>query len=226
MKNAANHVTNIALELGGKNPNIIFDDADFEVAVDQALNGGYFHAGQVCSAGSRILVHNDIKADFEKALIDRVGKIKLGNGFDDDTEMGPVISTEHRNKIEGYMEIAKEEGATIAIGGKRPEREDLQAGLFFEPTVITDCDTSMRIVQEEVFGPVVTIEGFDSEEEAIKLANDSIYGLAGAVFTKDIGKAQRVANKLKLGTVWINDFHPYFAQAPWGGYKQSGIDVN
>ena len=135
--------------------------------------------------------------------------------------MGPVISTEHRNKIEGYMEIAKE-GATIAIGGKRPER-DLQAGLFFEPTVITDCDTSMRIVQEEVFGPVVTIEGFDSEEEAIKLANDSIYGLAGAVFTKDIGKAQRVANKLKLGTVWINDFHPYFAQAPWGGYKQSGI---
>lgn len=107
MKNAANHVTNIALELGGKNPNIIFDDADFEVAVDQALNGGYFHAGQVCSAGSRILVHNDIKADFEKALIDRVGKIKLGNGFDDDTEMGPVISTEHRNKIEGYMEIAK-----------------------------------------------------------------------------------------------------------------------
>ena len=223
MKNAANHVTNIALELGGKNPNIIFDDADFEVAVDQALNGGYFHIGQVCSAGSRILVHNDIKADFEKALIDRVGKIKLGNGFDDDTEMGPVISTEHRNKIEGYMEIAKEEGATIAIGGKRPEREDLQAGLFFEPTVITDCDTSMRIVQEEVFGPVVTIEGFDSEEEAIKLANDSIYGLAGAVFTKDIGKAQRVANKLKLGTVWINDFHPYFAQAPWGGYKQSGI---
>ena len=133
-----------------------------------------------------------------------------------------MISTEHRNKIEGYMEIAKEEGATIAIGGKRPEREDLQAGLFFEPTVITDCDTSMRIVQEEVF-EVVTIEGFDSEEEAIKLANDSIYGLAGAVFTKDIGKAQRVANKLKLGTVWINDFHPYFAQAPWGGYKQSGI---
>ena len=137
--------------------------------------------------------------------------------------MGPVISTEHRNKIEGYMEIAKKKALQSRCGGKRPEREDLQAGLFFEPTVITDCDTSMRIVQEEVFGPVVTIEGFDSEEEAIKLANDSIYGLAGAVFTKDIGKAQRVANKLKLGTVWINDFHPYFAQAPWGGYKQSGI---
>ena len=109
----------------------------------------------------------------------------------------------------------RKDGATIAIGGKRPEREDLQAGLFFEPTVITDCDTSMRIVQEEVFGPVVTVEGFADEEEAIRLANDSIYGLAGAIFTKDIGKAQRVANKLKLGTVWINDFHPYFAQAPW-----------
>ena len=223
MKQAADHVTNVALELGGKNPNIIFDDADFELAVDQALNGGYFHAGQVCSAGSRILVHNDIKEDFEKALIDRVSKIKLGNGFDDDTEMGPVISQEHRDKIEKYMEVAKEEGATIAIGGKRPEREDLQAGLFFEPTVITNCDTSMRIVQEEVFGPVVTVEGFSDEAEAIRLANDSIYGLAGAVFSKDIGKAQRVANKLKLGTVWINDFHPYFAQAPWGGYKQSGI---
>ena len=223
MKNAANHVTNIALELGGKNPNIIFDDADFELAVDQALNGGYFHAGQVCSAGSRILVHNDIKDKFEKALIERVGKIKLGNGFDSDTEMGPVISPEHRDKIEKYMKVAKDDGATIAIGGKRPDDEDLKEGLFFEPTVITNCDTHMRIVQEEVFGPVVTVEGFDNEEEAIALANDSIYGLAGAVFSKDIGKAQRVANKLKLGTVWINDFHPYFAQAPWGGYKQSGI---
>lgn len=223
MKNAANHVTNIALELGGKNPNIIFDDADFELAVDQALNGGYFHAGQVCSAGSRILVHNDIKDKFEKALIERVGKIKLGNGFDSDTEMGPVISPEHRNKIEKYMKVAKDDGATIAIGGKRPDDEDLKDGLFFEPTVITNCNTHMKIVQEEVFGPVVTVEGFDNEEEAIALANDSIYGLAGAVFSKDIGKAQRVANKLKLGTVWINDFHPYFAQAPWGGYKQSGI---
>ena len=117
MKNAANHVTNIALELGGKNPNIIFDDADFELAVDQALNGGYFHAGQVCSAGSKILVHNDIKDKFEKALIERVGKIKLGNGFDSDTEMGPVISPEHRDKIEKYMKVAKDDGATIAIGG-------------------------------------------------------------------------------------------------------------
>ncbi|GGI43395.1 betaine-aldehyde dehydrogenase [Mammaliicoccus stepanovicii] len=223
MKQAADNVTNVALELGGKNPNVIFDDADLELAVDQALNGGYFHAGQVCSAGSRIIVHNNIKEEFEKALIDRVKKIKLGNGFDETTEMGPLISAEHRNKVEGYMAIAKEDGATIAIGGKRPEREDLQSGFFFEPTVITNCDTSMRIVQEEVFGPVVTVEGFDTEEEAILLANDSIYGLAGGIFSKDIGKAQRVAKQLRMGTVWINDFHPYFAQAPWGGYKQSGI---
>ena len=136
--------------------------------------------------------------------------------------MGPVISTEHRNKIEGYMEIAKKKALQSRSAVNVQNEKIYKSGLFFEPTVITDCDTSMRIVQEEVFGPVVTIEGFDSEEEAIKLANDSIYGL-GAVFTKDIGKAQRVANKLKLGTVWINDFHPYFAQAPWGGYKQSGI---
>src|SRR5699024_7280543 len=136
----------------------------------------YFHAGQVCSAGSRIIVHNNIKDKFEAALIERVKNIKLGNGFDETTEMGPVISAEHRTKIENYMEIAKDENATIAIGGKRPEREDLQDGFFFGPTVITNCDTSMRIVQEEVFGPVVTIEGFDTESEAIQLANDSIYG--------------------------------------------------
>lgn len=187
------------------------------------MNGGYFHAGQVCSAGSRIIVQNSIKDKFEKALIDRVEKIRLGNGFDETTEMGPVISAEHLAKIEGYMDVAKEEGATIATGGKRPEREDLKDGFFFEPTVITDCDTSMRIVQEEVFGPVVTVEGFEDEADAVRLANDSIYGLAGAVFSKDIGKAQRVASRIRMGTVWINDFHPYFAQAPWGGYKQSGI---
>ncbi|AQM41099.1 MULTISPECIES: betaine-aldehyde dehydrogenase [Staphylococcus] len=223
MKQAADHVTNVALELGGKNPNIIFEDADFELAVDQALNGGFFHAGQVCSAGARIIVDNKIKKQFEQALIERIKNIKLGDGFNPETEMGPVISAEHREKIEKYIEIAKSENATIAIGGKRPEREDLQDGLFFEPTVITDCDTSMRIVQEEVFGPVVTIEGFDTEAQAITLANDSIYGLAGGVFTNDVGKAERVVNQLRMGTVWINDFHPYFAQAPWGGYKQSGI---
>ncbi|MGV3244859.1 betaine-aldehyde dehydrogenase [Staphylococcus sp. 11261D007BR] len=223
MKQAADHVTNIALELGGKNPNVIFADADFDLAVDQALNGGFFHAGQVCSAGSRIIVHNDIKADFEKALVERIKNIKMGNGFEETTELGPLISESHLNKVEGYMDVAKEDGATIAIGGKRPDRDDLKDGFFFEPTVITDCDTSMRIVQEEVFGPVVTVEGFDTEEEAIRLANDSIYGLAGGIFTQDIGKANRVASKLRMGTVWINDFHPYFAQAPWGGYKQSGI---
>ncbi|MCS5431090.1 aldehyde dehydrogenase family protein, partial [Staphylococcus aureus] len=163
------------------------------------------------------------KKQFEQALIERIKNIKLGDGFNPETEMGPVISAEHREKIEKYIEIAKSENATIAIGGKRPEREDLQDGLFFEPTVITDCDTSMRIVQEEVFGPVVTIEGFDTEAQAITLANDSIYGLAGGVFTNDVGKAERVVNQLRMGTVWINDFHPYFAQAPWGGYKQSGI---
>ena len=158
-----------------------------------------------------------------KKLLSIVSKIKLGNGFDQDTEMGPVISTAHRDKIEGYMEVAKKMEQQLQLVVNALNVKTYKPDYSFEPTVITDCDTSMRIVQEEVFGPVVTVEGFADEEEAIRLANDSIYGLAGAIFTKDIGKAQRVANKLKLGTVWINDFHPYFAQAPWGGYKQSGI---
>ncbi len=140
-------------------------------------------------------------------------KIKLGNGFDADTEMGPVISTYILYKIESYMDVAKHR-RTIAVGGKRPDRDDLKDGLFFQPTVITNCDTSMRIVQEEVFGPVVTVEGFETEQEAIQLANDSIYGLAGAVFSKDIGKAQRVANKLKLWP-YQRFSSGYFAQAPW-----------
>src|SRR5699024_1847778 len=142
MKQAADHVTNVALELGGKNPNVIFEDADFELAVDQALNGGFFHAGQVCSAGARIIVHNDIKNQFESALIERIKNIKLGHGVNPETEMGPVISAEHRKKIEIYMEVANSENATIAIGCKRPEHEDLKAGFYFEPTVITDGDTS------------------------------------------------------------------------------------
>lgn len=220
---ASGNVKKVALELGGKNPNIVFADADFDTSVDQALNAVYFHAGQVCSAGARLLVEDSLHDRFVDALIERVKRIKLGNGFDEDTQSGPLISAEHRAKVEKYVGIGKEEGANLVIGGTRPGDPTLQQGFFYLPTIFTDCTANMRIVQEEVFGPVLTVERFKDEEEAIALANGTVYGLAGAVWTTDGDKAERVAAELRMGTVWINDFHPYFAQAPWGGYKQSGI---
>ncbi len=223
MQAASGNVKKIALELGGKNPNIVFQDADLETAADQALNAVFFHAGQVCSAGSRLLVDEAIHDEFLAELINRTKRIKLGNGFHEDTESGPLISAEHRAKVEKYVEIGIEEGAKLETGGKRPDDPALQNGFFYEPTIFANCKSDMRIVQEEIFGPVLTVESFSSEEEVIRLANDTIYGLAGAVWSKDIEKCERVAQKLRMGTVWINDFHPYFAQAPWGGYKQSGF---
>ncbi|MCX2736525.1 betaine-aldehyde dehydrogenase [Bacillus velezensis] len=223
MQAASGNVKKIALELGGKNPNIVFQDADLETAADQALNAVFFHAGQVCSAGSRLLVDEAIHDEFLAELIKRTKRIKLGNGFHEDTESGPLISAEHRAKVEKYVEIGIEEGAKLETGGKRPDDPALQNGFFYEPTIFSNCKSDMRIVQEEIFGPVLTVESFSSEEEVIRLANDTIYGLAGAVWSKDIEKCERVAAKLRMGTVWINDFHPYFAQAPWGGYKQSGF---
>ncbi|MCG8396915.1 betaine-aldehyde dehydrogenase [Bacillus atrophaeus] len=223
MRAASGNVKKIALELGGKNPNIVFKDADLETAVDQALNAVFFHAGQVCSAGSRLLVDEAIHDQFLEEIVKRTKRIKLGNGFHEDTESGPLISAEHRAKVEKYVEIGIEEGAKLETGGKRPEDSALQNGFFYEPTIFSNCKSGMRIVQEEVFGPVLTVETFSSEDEVIALANDTIYGLAGAVWSKDIEKCERVADRLRMGTVWINDFHPYFAQAPWGGYKQSGF---
>lgn len=223
MQAASTNMKNIALELGGKNPNIVFADADFETAVDQAMNAVFFHAGQVCSAGTRLIVEESIHDAFVKKLVEGVRKIKLGNGFDETTQMGPLISAEHLNKVTRYVEIGRKEGATVAVGGERPDDPELNDGFFYLPTVLTDCTTDMHVVQAEGFGPVITVETFSSEAEAVKLANDSIYGLSGGVFTNDIAKAERCARKMRMGTVWINEVNFYFPQAPWGGYKQSGI---
>ncbi|HLQ73387.1 MAG TPA: betaine-aldehyde dehydrogenase [Bacillota bacterium] len=223
MQAATSNVKHVALELGGKNPNIIFADADLDIAVDGALNGVFFHAGQVCSAGTRLIVEESIHDAFVEMLIKRVKNIRLGNGFDEDTEMGPLISEEHLNKVIHYVEKGKEEGAKLLVGGSQPEEATLQDGFFYLPTVFTDCQSDMYIVQEEGFGPVMTIETFTTEEEAITLANDSRYGLSGGVQTNDLHKAERCVNQMRMGTVWVNEYNVYFPEAPWGGYKQSGF---
>ncbi|GAA0594643.1 betaine-aldehyde dehydrogenase [Virgibacillus siamensis] len=223
MQAASGNVKKLALELGGKNPNIIFADADFDTAVDQAMNAVFFHAGQICSAGTRLIVDERIHDDFVASLVERVKKIKLGNGFDDTTQMGPLISKEHLNKVVDYVENGKREGAEVAVGGECPDAPELKDGFFYLPTVLTNCTTDMSVVQDEGFGPVITVEKFSSEEEAVKLANDSIYGLSGGIWTQDTAKAERCVAKMRMGTVWINDVNLYFPHAPWGGFKQSGI---
>ncbi|MGW5211636.1 aldehyde dehydrogenase family protein [Streptomyces sp. NPDC004051] len=223
MAAAAEGPKTVALELGGKNPNIVFEDADFAAAVDYALDAAFLHAGQVCSAGSRLLVQDSLYDRFVDSLARRARSIRLGNGMEEGTESGPLSSAEHRDKVERHIAAAREEGARLVTGGTRPDDPALSRGFFLLPTVFADCDKSMSIVQEEVFGPVVTVERFHTEDEAVELANDTRYGLAGGVWTSDASRAQRVAQRLRHGTVWINDFHPYVPQAEWGGFGRSGV---
>jgi len=216
-------VKRVALELGGKSPNIIFADADFETAVDNALTAAFAHSGQVCSAGCRAIVQDEIHDAFVEEVGRRADRIRLGAGTDESTEAGALISADHRAKVEGYVASAIEEGARLVAGGRRPTEPELANGFFYRPTVFADVHREMRIIREEVFGPVLTIERFSTEEEAIALGNDTTYGLAGAVWTADASRAQRVAARLRHGTVWINDYNTYLPQAERGGFKQSGI---
>ena len=223
MRAATGNVKRVALELGGKNPNIVFADADLDTAIDYALLAVFLHAGQVCSAGARLLVERPVADRVVAELVERTRRIRLGRGTDPETEMGPLISAAHRAKVEGYVDEAVAEGAQVAVGGRRPADPGLADGFFYEPTILLGCRPDQRIIQEEVFGPVLTVEVFDTEDEALALANGTSYGLAGAVWTRDVARAERATRALRLGTVWVNDYHPYYPQAPWGGFKQSGI---
>ena len=210
MKAAAGNIKKISLELGGKSPNIVFADADFETAVDYALFGIFANQGQVCSAGSRLLLEDSIYDRFVERLVERAKKIRVGRGDDPATEMGPLVSQAHLEKVLRYIELGKEEGATLLCGGNRITENGLDKGYFVEPTIFTDTTPSMRIVQDEIFGPVLAIQRFSDEEEAIRLANDTVYGLAGGVFTQDGAKAMRVIRKLRAGITWINCYHPTY----------------
>ncbi|GAA1200801.1 aldehyde dehydrogenase family protein [Pseudonocardia alaniniphila] len=215
-------VKRVAVELGGKNPNIVFADTDFETALDYAITAVFLHSGQVCSAGARLIVQDEMHDDLVAEIGRRAERIRLGNGLDEGSEVGPLVSAAHRAKIEDYVASAQAEGARLVAGGCRPEEPELQKGFFYRPTVFADVHREMRVVREETFGPILTVERFSSEEEAIVLGNDTDFGLAGAVWTADMGRAERVAGALRHGTVWINDYHPYIPGAEWGGFKRSG----
>jgi betaine-aldehyde dehydrogenase len=220
MKSAADTLKRVTLELGGKSPNIFFADADFEAAIDGALFGVFINQGEVCSAGSRVLVERSIYPKFVEAMTEKARSIKLGAPLDRDTKMGPLVSREQYDRVSEYQQIGKSE-AKIAIGGGKSSA--FSRGYYVEPTIFYDVDNSARIAREEIFGPVAAVIPFDNEADALRIANDTPFGLAAAVWSRDIYRALRMVKAIRAGIVWVNHMQPTYVEAPWGGYKQSGF---
>jgi aldehyde dehydrogenase (NAD+) len=223
MRMASDTVKKVTLELGGKSANIILDDVDMKLAVDGACVGTFLHQGQICESGTRVLVHSKIYDEFVDKMKKRAEALRVGYQMDIASHMGPVVSKEQLATVEHYVQLGKEEGAEVITGAKRVEVKGMEGGYYYAPTVFANVDNKMRIAQEEIFGPVVCIIKYDDDDEAVAIANDSIYGLAGGVFSNNIARAERLARRIRTGTMWINNYHIFAEYCPFGGYKQSGV---
>jgi acyl-CoA reductase-like NAD-dependent aldehyde dehydrogenase len=222
MREAAGSLKRVSLELGGKSPNVVFADADMEAALRGAMTGIFYNKGEVCAAGSRLLVEQRIHDEFVGKLVDRVKGLKVGDPMDKSTRMGPVVSAQQLQTVLGYVEAGRREGATLAAGGERVRVGDGR-GYFVQPTVFTGVSNGMRIAREEIFGPVLSVIPFKDADDAIAQGNETFYGLAAAVWTRDVGKALRAARALRAGTVWVNAYNLFDAALPFGGFKESGF---
>ncbi len=223
MQAAASNLKKLTLECGGKSANIVLDDADLEMAVDGAMYAIFYHAGQCCEAGTRLLLPQSIADRFVEILVEKTKRLRLGDPMQPTTDMGPLISQKQLDRVLGYIQKGRAEGARLLVGGGRPSSPECAKGFFVEPTIFDHVNNKSTIAQEEIFGPVLSIIRYNTIDEAVALANDSIYGLAGGVWSKDVEKAMNVAKRLRAGTVWINEWHLLNERAPFGGYKQSGV---
>jgi len=223
MRLASSTVKRVTLELGGKSPVVVLDDADLDTAVDAALFGCFLYSGQVCESGTRLLLPDSLHDEFVERMVARASTIKLGDPTDFDTDMGPVVSRPQLDRIMSLISSAEEEGAKVVTGGKKPDGPGFEKGHWVQPTIIVGVTNDMRIAREEVFGPVLSVIRYEDDDEAIRIANDTEYGLASAVWSTDDERALAVASKIRAGTVWINDHHMINCDVPFGGYKQSGV---